>query len=81
MDPSDKPAAPGEYAPLHGLPLLFLTAAIATASFMEILDMTIVNVSVPAISGESSKADVKYNPWLILFVPVMVSALMPKNTS
>jgi hypothetical protein len=32
-------------------PLLFLTAAIATASFMEILDMTIVNVSVPAISG------------------------------
>src|SRR5450631_3496008 len=31
--------------------LLFLTAAIATASFMEILDMTIVNVSVPAISG------------------------------
>ncbi len=51
MESSDKPAAPGEYPPLHGLPLLFLTAAIATASFMEILDMTIVNVSVPAISG------------------------------
>src|SRR5476651_1890142 len=33
------------------MPLLFLTAAIATASFMEILDMTIVNVSVRAISG------------------------------
>lgn len=41
----------GEYPPLHGAALLFLTAAIATASFMEILDMTIVNVSVPAISG------------------------------
>ena len=40
-----------EYPPLHGGKLLFLTAAIATASFMEILDMTIVNVSVPAISG------------------------------
>ena len=40
-----------EYPPLHGSKLLFLTAAIATASFMEILDMTIVNVSVPAISG------------------------------
>jgi DHA2 family multidrug resistance protein len=51
MESSDQPAAPGEYPPLHGLPLLFLTAAIATASFMEILDMTIVNVSVPAISG------------------------------
>jgi DHA2 family multidrug resistance protein len=45
------PPARAEYPPLHGLPLLFLTAAIATASFMEILDMTIVNVSVPAISG------------------------------
>jgi DHA2 family multidrug resistance protein len=40
-----------EYPPLRGAKLLFLTAAIATASFMEILDMTIVNVSVPAISG------------------------------
>ncbi|MDB6083436.1 MAG: oxidoreductase, partial [Gammaproteobacteria bacterium] len=40
-----------EYPPLRGSRLLFLTAAIATASFMEILDMTIVNVSVPSISG------------------------------
>ncbi len=40
-----------EYPPLRGAQLLFLTAAIATAGFMEILDMTIVNVSVPAISG------------------------------
>jgi DHA2 family multidrug resistance protein len=45
------PAASFEYPPLRGGKLLFLTAAIATASFMEILDMTIVNVSVPAISG------------------------------
>ncbi len=44
-------AAEFEYPPLRGGKLLFLTAAIATASFMEILDMTIVNVSVPAISG------------------------------
>src|ERR1700687_2226218 len=44
-------AGGGEYPPLHGAPLLFLTAAIATASFMEILDMTIVNVSIPAIAG------------------------------
>src|SRR5258708_14440582 len=45
------PAAAFEYPTLHGGKLLLLTAAIATASFMEILDMTIVNVSVPAISG------------------------------
>jgi DHA2 family multidrug resistance protein len=45
------PSAAYEYPPLRGGKLLFLTAAIATASFMEILDMTIVNVSVPSISG------------------------------
>ena len=46
-----QPASAGEYPPLHGGELFFLTVAIATASFMEILDMTIVNVSVPSISG------------------------------
>ena len=49
-EPAALPAA-YDYPPLRGGKLLFLTAAIATASFMEILDMTIVNVSVPAISG------------------------------
>jgi DHA2 family multidrug resistance protein len=49
-EPARDPAT-FEYPPLRGGKLLFLTAAIATASFMEILDMTIVNVSVPAISG------------------------------
>ncbi len=50
---ADTPQHPAafEYPPLHGGKLLFLTAAIATTSFMEILDMTIVNVSVPSISG------------------------------
>ena len=45
------PASAFDYPPLRGSRLLLLTAAIATASFMEILDMTIVNVSVPSISG------------------------------
>jgi DHA2 family multidrug resistance protein len=51
MAESAQPPIPGEYPPLHGGKLFFLTVAIATASFMEILDMTIVNVSVPSISG------------------------------
>ena len=46
-----QPAVAGEYPPLHGGKLFFLTVAIATASFMEILDMTIDNVSVPSIYG------------------------------
>jgi len=51
MADSNQAAGAFEYPPLHGGRLLFLTAAIALATFMEILDMTIVNVSVPAISG------------------------------
>jgi len=51
MADSAQPAGEFEYPPLRGGKLLFLTAAIALATFMEILDMTIVNVSVPAISG------------------------------
>jgi DHA2 family multidrug resistance protein len=46
-----QPSQGFEYPALHGRKLLFMTVAIAAASFMEILDMTIVNVSVPAISG------------------------------
>jgi MFS transporter, DHA2 family, multidrug resistance protein len=42
---------PGEHAPLRGAALVFLTIAIGLSSFMEILDMTIVNVSIPAIAG------------------------------
>jgi DHA2 family multidrug resistance protein len=51
MADASQPAAAYEYPPLRGGRLLFLTAAISTASFMELLDMTIVNVSVPSISG------------------------------
>ena len=40
-----------QHPPLKGATLLLLTAAVAMAAFMEILDMTIVNVSVPSISG------------------------------
>lgn len=41
----------GEYPPLYGAQLVLLTIAVAMSTFMEILDMTIVNVSIPAISG------------------------------
>jgi MFS transporter, DHA2 family, multidrug resistance protein len=52
-DTRGAPAAlpPGEYAPLRGMQLVLLTFAVGVSSFMEILDMTIVNVSVPSISG------------------------------
>ena len=37
--------------PLQGAALGLLTLAIAFSTFMEVLDITIVNVSVPAIAG------------------------------
>jgi DHA2 family multidrug resistance protein len=43
--------APQELPPLHGMQLALLTVAIASATFMEVLDTTIVNVSVPSIAG------------------------------
>ena len=45
--PDARPPLP----PLHGGPLALLTVAIAFATFMEVLDITIVNVSVPHIAG------------------------------
>src|SRR5450759_641914 len=45
--PGERPTLP----PLHGAPLALLTVAIAFATFMEVLDITIVNVSVPHIAG------------------------------
>ncbi|GAP65459.1 drug resistance transporter, EmrB/QacAsubfamily [Mizugakiibacter sediminis] len=47
-----QPAAnDGRAPPLHGGMLALLTVAIAFSTFMEVLDITIVNVSVPAIAG------------------------------
>jgi len=37
--------------PLQGATLVLLTIAVSLATFMEVLDMTIVNVSIPAIAG------------------------------
>jgi DHA2 family multidrug resistance protein len=51
MAEAAKPLPPGEYPPLRGAALVILSCAIGISSFMEILDMTIVNVSVPAIAG------------------------------
>src|SRR5690606_11435405 len=47
--PSAAPAP--QPPPLHGVPLVALTVAISFATFMEVLDITIVNVSVPHIAG------------------------------
>lgn len=65
-----------EYPPLHGGKLLMLTVAVATASFMEILDMTIVNVSVPAISG-SLGVSTSEGTWAISSYMLAAAVMQP----
>jgi MFS transporter, DHA2 family, multidrug resistance protein len=48
---ADQDEAHNEFPPLHGAQLVLLTVAVALSTFMEVLDMTIVNVSIPAIAG------------------------------
>lgn len=45
------PAAPTR-EPLHGAALAWVTVALSMANFMEVLDVTIANVSIPSISGD-----------------------------
>src|SRR4029078_3168017 len=45
------PNAKSALPPLHGAPLALLTVAVAFSTFMEVIDLTIVNVSVPHIAG------------------------------
>ncbi len=48
---ADQTVVHEEFPPLHGAQLVLLTVAVALSTFMEVLDMTIVNVSIPAIAG------------------------------
>jgi DHA2 family multidrug resistance protein len=58
MAASDTPAtaaaaaAPPRPEPLHGLMLLLGTLALSLATFMNVLDSSIANVSIPAIAGD-----------------------------
>ncbi len=44
--------APVAHPPLHGMPLLLGTLALSLATFMNVLDSSIANVSIPAIAGD-----------------------------
>jgi len=46
------PGAPPQPAPLHGATLAAATIALSLATFMNVLDTSIANVSIPAIAGD-----------------------------
>src|SRR6188768_473186 len=50
--PPAAPAKPGAFPPLTGSQLVLGTIALSLATFMNVLDSSIANVSIPAISGD-----------------------------
>ena len=66
----------GEYLPLRGLNLVLLTIAVSIASFMEILDMTIVNVSVPSIAGSLAVSPAE-GTWAISSYMLAAAVIQP----
>ncbi|HMC14344.1 MAG TPA: DHA2 family efflux MFS transporter permease subunit, partial [Albitalea sp.] len=46
------PHPPVAHPPLHGMPLVLGTVALSLATFMNVLDSSIANVSIPAIAGD-----------------------------
>src|SRR5690349_2889945 len=49
--PAPRPAPPAHATPLHGSALLLGTLSLSLATFMNVLDSSIANVSLPSISG------------------------------
>ncbi|MBI3100625.1 MAG: DHA2 family efflux MFS transporter permease subunit [Burkholderiales bacterium] len=50
--PAAPPAPPAAHAPLHGTALLLGTLSLSLATFMNVLDSSIANVSIPSIAGD-----------------------------
>jgi len=75
---SDMPQAapPAALPPLRGSQLFLLTVAIALATVMELLDMTIVNVSIPSISG-SLGVSVSEGTWTISSYMLASAVMQP----
>jgi DHA2 family multidrug resistance protein len=68
--------APGTYPPLSRGKLVWLTAAISTAAFMEVLDTTIVNVAVPHISGSLGVSNAE-GTWTISSYMLTAAIMQP----
>ncbi|HJU71382.1 MAG TPA: DHA2 family efflux MFS transporter permease subunit [Paucimonas sp.] len=71
--PTHAPAAP---APLRGPALVLLTVAAALSTFMEILDITIANVSIPTISGALG-VSTSQGTWIISAYSVAAAIAVP----
>ena len=71
--PADAPPAP---PPLHGLALTVVAVALAAGTFMQVLDSTIANVSLPTIAGNLGESTDK-GTWVITAFAVANGVTVP----
>lgn len=69
-------AAERELPPLSGMSLALLTVALPLATFMQVLDTTIANVSVPTIAGNLG-ASASQGTWVITSYSVANAIVLP----
>jgi len=73
---SEAMKSPPAPAPLKGTTLILLTIALALSSFMEILDITIANVSIPTIAGALG-VSTSQGTWIISAYSVAAAISVP----
>ncbi len=73
--PSTPPRAPA-YPPLTGAPLVLGTVALSLATFMNVLDTSIANVSIPAIAGDMGVSPAQ-GTWIITSFAVANAISVP----
>src|SRR5256712_4443428 len=70
------PHPPVAHPPLHGTPLVLGTVALSLATFMNVLDTSIANVSIPAISGDLG-VSTSQGTWVITSFAVANAVAVP----
>src|SRR5918993_336012 len=70
------PAAPPHHPPLKGTELVLGTVALSLAAFMNVLDSSIANVSIPAISGDMGVSPTQ-GTWVITSFAVANAISVP----
>jgi DHA2 family multidrug resistance protein len=65
-----------DHKPLHGTPLILLTLGLSLGTFMQVLDTSIANVSLPAISGDLAVSP-NQGTWVITSFAVSNAIALP----
>ena len=74
--PPPPPARPAVFEPLHGGELVLGTIALSLATFMNVLDTSIANVSIPAIAGDMGVSPAQ-GTWVITSFAVANAISVP----